>query len=238
MGRKRPRLADAFIDLQNLSDTSLSDEFNQSKMHDEIEASMREEKEKSNCTATSSRNTRRHDLREERNRAATSSTYTPLSEFNLNEIHDRIEASMRKEKEKGNRAATSSRNTRRRYLREERNRAVTSSTYTPLSELNLSEIHDRIEASMRKEKEKSNRAATSSRNTRRRYLREERNRAATSSTYTPLPEFNLSEIHDRIEASMRKEKEKSNRTATSRRNTWRRRLREEIRRRSPTEGGL
>ncbi|KAG6231468.1 hypothetical protein E4U26_006801 [Claviceps purpurea] len=106
-----------------------------------------------------------------------------------------------------------------RKEKEKRNRAATSSTYAPLPEFNLSEIHDRIEASMREEKEK-------------------RNRAATSSTYTPLPEFNLSEIHDRIEASMRKEKEKRNRTATSSRNTRRRRLRGEIRRHIPTEEEL
>ncbi|KAG6073471.1 hypothetical protein E4U15_006435 [Claviceps sp. LM218 group G6] len=123
MGRKRPRLADAFIDLQNLSDTSLP-EFNLSEIHDRIEASMREEKEKSNRAATSTRNTRRRDLREERNRAATSSTYTPLSEFNLSEIHDRIEASMREEKEKSNRTAPPRRNTWRRRLREEIRRHI------------------------------------------------------------------------------------------------------------------
>ncbi|KAG6244462.1 hypothetical protein E4U23_006185 [Claviceps purpurea] len=122
MGRRRPRLADAFIDLQNLSDTPL--EFIPSEIHDLIEASMRKEKEKSNRTATSNRDTRRRDLREERNRAATSSTYTPLPEFNPSEIYDRIEASMRKEKEKRNRTATSSRNTRRRRLRGEIRRHI------------------------------------------------------------------------------------------------------------------
>ncbi|KAG6077484.1 hypothetical protein E4U16_002219 [Claviceps sp. LM84 group G4] len=190
MGRRRPRLADAIIDLQNLSDTPL--EFNPNEVHDRIEAFMREENEKRNRIATSNRNTRRRDLRGVRNRTATSSTYTLLPEFDLSELHDRIEAFMREEKEKRNRTATSSTYTLlpdfdlsdlhdriEAFMREEkekRNRTATSNTYTPLSEFDLSEIHDRIEASMREEQEKRNRTATSRRNTRLRRLREENRR--------------------------------------------------------------